>query len=114
MATFEVTPEGEITFKCKVDEIIKYADCIDVDDSVYTCGLVKFAELVEHVVDKKPSNWCNLGTKFLKQMGFHRYKVTSSNWHPLEPYARSKEEAARMCSHLKGVKITQNKKWEEN
>lgn len=116
MATFNVTETGDVTLTFNVSEAVAYADCMDTEGGrclPHYADIVMFARTVAHLVERKPSNWSLLPNKYLKMMGLKRFHVKSANWHDLAAYARSKEEAARMASHLRGVRVTEDKKWAE-
>ena len=108
MAKFEIKDE-EVTLTFNVREL-KFADGTTTNDHLL-CGLDGFAGTIVHMLEKRPSNWCleSESDSILKQMGLHKYKVTSSNWHSFNLYALSKEDAIRRCSHLKGVRVTEDK-----
>ena len=118
MANFEVNENGDVTLSFNVDEVIAYADITDTDGGgvvPHTADIKGFAEVIAHMVEKKPSNCCTLGFKtVLQQMGLKRFRIRSSNWIPLGSYCRNKTEAMRRYSHLKGVTVTEDKKWAKN
>ena len=113
MAEFKVDDNGNVTFNFNVNELTlaDIAENVGGRCAPHKPDLLGFVDLIAHLVERKPSNYCLKSGKYLKQMGLHKFKVRSSNWDPMEVYAKDKDAALRYLSHLKGTSATEDKKW---